>query len=262
MPIKAIIPVLTLVILLISCTACCVGAKLVPNGMTADALTEAAIAAEGGVDTYQFDGVVSMTVEGQTLSVDVTGIVDEQNREIYISMGSSEQIGNTELYIVDGWVYMKTIGPNMTATWNKTPLTNDIWQQRNLPQQQIATLNDLTQADYLSTEAVGTTECYKLGIIPELEKMVIWVMGEEGLENMAPATDLEEIFSDYSMSVWITADTYHIIKTSIEATIVADLEFMIVTMTQSITLSRSHFNEPVSIELPQEAEGATVVTSP
>lgn len=262
MTIKAIVPFLMLIILLVGCTACCGGQSLVPNGMTAAALAEASMATEDGVDTYKFDGVVSMTVEGQTLAVDVTGIVDERNREMYISMGSSEQGGNTELYVVDGWMYMKSIGLNMTATWNKTPLTDDIWQQRDLPQQQIATLNDLTQADYLSTEAVGTTECYKLEIIPELERMIIWVIGEEGLENMGPDTDLEEIFSDYSMSVWIAADTYYIIKTSIQANMIVDLELMVMTMTQSITLSRSHLNEPVSIELPQEAEGTTVVPSP
>jgi hypothetical protein len=87
MNIRAIVSILFCAVLLVACSACCSRESMVPNGMTAAELVAAALAAEEEIDNYQFNGVVIGAMTGGTTTVvDVSGIVDEQNRALHINM--------------------------------------------------------------------------------------------------------------------------------------------------------------------------------
>jgi hypothetical protein len=255
MNIRAIVSILFCAVLLISCSACCGGANLVPNGMTATELVEAALAAEGDLDTYQFDGVVIGSMAGgMTTIVDVSGVIDEQNRSLYINMSHTGHNESMQLYIVDNWEYINVFGPNLSSTWNKTPVTEDTWGVRNLPMQQVNALHNIIRANYVGTETVGGIECYKLEVEPDLVEVLKWFTGEADMEELDPSIDVSDMVSEQSVTVWVATNTNYIVQTVIEATLSIDMEYMIMSVAQSISMTRSKFNQPVSIELPPEAE--------
>lgn len=255
MNIRAIVSTLFCAVLLVACSACCGSGNLVPNGMTATELVEAALAAEGDLDTYQFDGVVIGSMAGgMTTIVDVIGVIDEQNRVLYINMSHTGHNESMQLYIVDNWEYINVFGPNLSSTWNKTPVTEDTWGVRNLPMQQVNALHNFIGVNYIGTETVGGTECYKLEVEPDLVQVLKWFTGEADMEEPDPSIDMSDMVSEQSMTVWVATDTNYIVQTVIEATLSIDMEYMIMSVAQSISMTRSQFNQPVSIELPPEAE--------
>lgn len=243
-------------VLLISCSACG-GGNLVPNGMTAAGLLTAALGAEEEIDNYEFDGVVIGTMTGVTATVvDVIGVIDRQNSALYIEMSHSGHNESMELYVVDDWEYINVYGPNLSSTWNITPVTEDTWFVRNLPMQQVNTLYDFVQANYMGTETVGGIECYKLEVEPDLIQVLKWFTGETDMEELDPSIDVSEMVSELSVTVWIAADTNYIVKTVIGATLTVDLEYMVMSLGQSISVTRSQFNQPVAIDLPTDIEDA------
>ena len=255
MNIRAIVSTLFCAVLLVTCSACCGGANLVPNGMTATELVEAALAAEGDLDTYQFDGVVIGSMAGgMTTAVDVKGAIDEYNKALYIDMSNAERNESMQLYIVDNWEYINVFGPNLSSTWNKTPLISNTWETRNLPKQQVNTLRNFIGENYIGTETVGGIECYKLEVEPDLVEVLKWATGEVDMEGLDPSIDVSDIVSEESVTIWVATDTNYIVQTVIEATLSIDLESVVLSISQYITMVRSQFNQPVSIELPPEAE--------
>ncbi len=257
MNIRAIVSILFCAVLLISCSACCGGANLVPNGMTATELIEAALAAEEGLDTYQFDGVVLGAVSGGTTTVvNISGVIDEQNKSLQINMSHTGHNESMRLYVVDNWEYIRVYGPNTSSTWNKTAVTEDTWAVRNLPMQQVKALSNFIRVNYLGTETVGGIECYKLEVEPDLVEMLKWATGEVDMEGLDPSIDISDMVSEPSLTVWVATDTNYIVQTVIEATLSVDLEYMVLSISQHITMTRSQFNQPVSIELPPDVGDA------
>jgi glycine betaine/proline transport system substrate-binding protein len=89
------------------------------------------------------------------------------------------------------------------------------------------------------------------------------VMGEDIL----PGIDedfLEDVFQDFSVRQWIAKDTYFLIKAEMDMTLELTPAAMgfpeeegLVTMDIKMDMLAYDYNQPVSIELPQEAEEAT-----
>jgi len=257
MNIKAIVSTMLSAILLIACSACCGGDNTVPNGMTAAELVEAALAAEQSLDSYQFTGaVIGAMTGGTTTVVDVSGDIDEQNKALHINMSHTGHNESMQLYVVDDWEYIKVYGPNLSSTWNKSPVTEDTWSVRNLPLQQVSALSDFIAVNYIGTETVGGVECYKLEVEPDLVQLLQWFTGDADMEELDPSIDISEMVSEPSLTVWVAADTDYLVQTVIEATLSIDLEYMVMSIGQSISMTRSQFDQPVSIELPPDVGDA------
>jgi hypothetical protein len=230
---------------------------MVPNGMTAAELIEAALTAEQSLDSYQFTGVVIGAMTGGTTTVvEVSGTIDEQNRALHINMSHTGHNESMQLYVVDGWEYIKVFGPNLSSTWNKTPVTDDTWLVRNLPMQQVNALSDFTGVNSIGTETVGGIECYKLEVEPDLMQLVLWFTGEADMEELDLGTDVSDMVSEPSLTVWVATDTNYIVQTVIEATLSIDLEYLVMSIGQSISMIRSQFNQPAPIELPSDVGDA------
>jgi hypothetical protein len=253
MNIRAIVSILFCAVLLVACSACCSRESMVPNGMTAAELVAAALAAEEEIDNYQFNGVVIGAMTGGTTTVvDVSGIVDEQNRALHINMSHTGHNESMQLYVVDNWEYINVYGPNLSSTWNITPVTEDTWWVRNLPMQQVNALHNFIQVNYIGTETIGGIECYKLEVEPDLVQVLQWFTGEADMGELDPSIDVSDMVSGQSLTVWVAIDTNYIVQTVIEATLSVDLEYMVMSIGQSISTTRSQVNQPVSIELPPD----------
>jgi hypothetical protein len=140
----------------------------------------------------------------------------------------------------------------LSSTWNITPVTEDTWWVRNLPMQQVNALHNFIQVNYIGTETIGGIECYKLEVEPDLVQVLQWFTGEADMGELDPSIDVSDMVSGQSLTVWVAIDTNYIVQTVIEATLSVDLEYMVMSIGQSISTTRSQFNQPVSIELPPD----------
>lgn len=237
--------------------------------MSAQEIAEAAILASAEINTYQFDMDMEMTtaIPGEapvTMTMDMNGALDMPNTKMYADTQLTMSIlletvqMSMEMYIIGDWMYMKVEMFGLPPEWMKTQMPEEemasIWEQQDIAYQQHYLLTGFSEVELLGTETVNGVECYKLRVITDMEKLLEWagVQGElEGLEGLDP----EDVITDYSMTQWIAKDTHITIKSITELTMT--VEEATTSMTQTTLMH--HINEPVTIELPPEAEAAEEV---
>ena len=268
---KRLVGILIAAVLLLAGSACAGQGVLTgtgtptPTGISPEQIVEAAMAAGARLDTCQFDVNMEMAVAGKTsMMMDMNGAVDEADRKMHADMQmrtltpESVEMG-VEMYLMDGWVYMKMEIPGMPSemsTWMKSQISQDAWEQQDVVSQQLDLLADFVEVELLGTEMIGRTECYKLRVTPDLEKLWAWAQMQEGMEEQAPGLDPEDVVSDFSILQWVATDTYFPLFHTVSMTMTIETETIDLHMTMLI----HHINEPVTIELPPEA--ATAVEMP
>lgn len=152
------------------------------------------------------------------------------------------------MYVVDGWQYTRMEMPGMPSYWQKSRVSEDDLEKRDIT----TLVTDFSEVELLGSEMVNGTECYKLRVTPDTERLWQWSQTLEGTEGLDPTLSPEEVISDFSLIVWVAKDTYFPAKISVEITMTIEGEAMGMVMTMLI----HHINEPVTIELPPEAEAA------
>lgn len=248
-------------------------------------IKDKAIAAGAELDTYQLDGDMTMnmlmTIEGEafvvSMAVDMVGAIDKSNKEMYTDMDIIMKMTGEEdiemsmgMYIVDNWIYvgMDIFGAGMM--WLKTQMGAGDWYEQDIVTQQLDILLDI-EVELVGTDTVDGTECYVLDVKPDIDELwaMMKFMGAE--EGLPPELDLEDVITDYSVRQWIAKDTYFTLKTTenlkmvftpesfgIPPELVGEID-MIADM--AIAITTHHINEPITIELPPEAEDAVEVFS-
>lgn len=282
---KILAVVLLLVVLSMSGFAC--GGEGLEVGMSAEEIEirDETIVAGAELDTYQLDGVMTMnmlmTIDGETfvasMLVDMDGAIDKSNAEMYTDMDIIMKMTGEEdiemsmgMYMVDDWIY---IGMDMFGTdmmWLKTWMEAGDWYEHDIVTQQLDILSDV-EVELVGTDTVGGIECYVLDVMPDIEEL--WAMMEfMGAEaGLPPELDLEDVITDYAVRQWVAKDTYFTLKTTESLTMVFTPESFgispelvgefYVTADMAIVITLHHINEPVTIELPPEAEDAVEVLS-
>jgi len=282
---KILAVVLLLVVLSMSGFAC--GGEGLEVGMSAEEIEirDETIVAGAELDTYQLDGVMTMnmlmTIDGETfvasMLVDMDGAIDKSNAEMYTDMDIIMKMTGEEdiemsmgMYMVDDWIY---IGMDMFGTdmmWLKTWMEAGDWYEHDIVTQQLDILSDI-EVELVGTDTVGGIECYVLDVMPDIEEL--WAMMEfMGAEaGLPPELDLEDVITDYAVRQWVAKDTYFTLKTTESLTMVFTPESFgispelvgefYVTADMAIVITLHHINEPVTIELPPEAEDAVEVLS-
>lgn len=280
---KTFIVLVVLTILLVVTFACCPGEEL-PPGVTVDGIVEEAIAAGVDLDTYQFDMYMTMdmvmAMMGETFESTFImyseGAIDESNEKMYMDMymymemaGEEGLETSGEMYIVEDWMYAKLEMLGEPATWMKAPIEAGDWEQHDMASLQVNWLSD-AEVTFVRSETVDGTECYVLEVTPELEKL--WALMQwAGMEEvgLSPDLDLNDVIKDLSVTQWIAKDTYFTRKTTENLTMVFSAELLgispelagdfEVSANTAVTITMNHINEPVTIELPPEAEEAIEV---
>jgi hypothetical protein len=242
---------LTLCALLVSC-------QQSAPASTANEIAQEAIEAIAELDTYQFniDRIITITnEEGQASYVwDIYGAVDEIEKEIHHTMQirGKEASGysveyNHEEYMVGNWLYEKFDDD----PWSKSQ-SEHYWHNRDYASQQLDLLTTLIPVELIGIDTVDGVDCYKVQLQPDKVSLWSWIT-LQGWGQVLEGHQQEltgDIVSDYSIFQWITKDAYFLIKSVVDVAFKVNSDTIVYTETVLL----HHLNEPVSIELPTEAE--------
>ena len=232
-------------------------------------------------DTVSFDMEMPMTMKvvggseagTMTMDVDGSGVIDLANEEMRMTMnmvmdipGVGEQDMDAEVYIVGGWMYTKMALLGLGEQWSKMEVTEETWQQQNQVEPMVEFLETASGVNYLGSKTVNGTECYLFEIVPDMEELGA-LLGQEttsmGMLDFSQF-DIADLYKRLSVKEWIAKDSYLLMKVEIEMVLemsASDLgatadDFDKMTMDVKIVEIFYNYNQPVSIDLPEEALGA------
>ena len=249
-------------------------------------LANSAIATvEADTCKFDMDMLIDMEVVGEpqpidmTMVADITAVVSNISQEMQMTMdmtmdtaGQAEQEMtmdmSMEVYVVGEWMYMKLDIPMLGEQWMKMRLTEELWEEQNLLEQQIQLLTAPVETNLMGAEEVSGTACYVVEITPNMETFSNWLSQQQaaGLEDMDwEELDLADLFKELSYKCWIAKDGYLLMKAEIYLLMeitpkdveAAEGEFEKMTMDMNMEMKLYDYNQKVSIELPPEALGAT-----
>lgn len=238
-------------------------------------------------DTCKFDMnmLIDMEVVGEpqptdmAMVADITAVVSNISQEMQMTMDMTMDIAgqaeedmtmdmSMEVYVVGEWMYMKLDIPMLGEQWMKMRLTEELWEEQNLLEQQMQLLTAPVETNLMGTEEVSGTACYVVEITPNMETFSNWLSQQQaaGMEDMDwEELDLADLFKELSYKCWIAKDGYLLMKAEIYLLMeitpkdveAAEGEFEKMTMDMNMEMKLYDYNQKVSIELPPEASGAT-----
>jgi len=210
------------------------------NGETVDASMVSKIT--GAVNVISKDGKVEMSV---TLD----------------SPGEATIEADMDMYFVDDTMYTLMEIPTLgnISMWVKSDIPPEMHGQMTQVEDQVDLLR-LSEVKLIGTETVAGKVCYVLELVPNpdaLWEFVSQKMAATGVPvpTLEEETIIRDIARNYSAKQWIAIDNFLLCKAEM------DMEMTIsdTTMDITMTLVISDYNQPVSIELPPEAENAIEV---
>lgn len=236
------------------------------------------------VRTGEFDMEMTMDIDGEeegesiaaNMEMDASGVLDIANNQMQMAMnlaltGEEDMEVEAEMYLVDNTFYILTDMLGMGPMWMKLEMSEmeelpeEYWEQADLLELPIELL-EAFEVEVTGSEKVDGIDCYVLEINPDMEQL--WQMFETTELEMADIPEdleghLDEMFRSFSVRQWIAKDTYLLTKQEIEMTMEFTPEAMGFPEEEGeaaidlfITLLFYDYNQPVSIELPPEAENA------
>jgi len=261
---------LTMVLSLVACV------QLPP----AQEIVDGVIESWADVKTYQFDMDMTMDMaaeaEGETFEMtmvtDSSGALDLENRRMMMDMTMSmampglEMEMGMEMYLIGDMMYMFMESPWVEPMWAKLEMPEGTWEEWSQTEAQVGLL-EVAQVEVIGSERVRGIDCYVLEVTPDVEQLWQMVMQQAELtgEEMPDVAEefIQEIFRSFSVKQWVAKDTYFLTKAEIDMAVELTPEAMgfpeeegIMTMDIAISLLAYDYNQPVSIELPPEAEEA------
>jgi len=259
--------------------------------MSTAEIKEMVLATAENIDTYQFG--MNMTqktlISNATDETEITaissgsGTVDETNKKMKLEMMTTMEMPEKakmpetrevkmDIYFINNTLYTKMdMGiPEMPAKWTKMEIPEEYWESQNQIDQQMELLN-ISKVELLEDEKVSDVDCYVLELTPDIEKYWETVMKQEGLGELMQSLkqnvsfDIGEMIKEMSLKYWIAKDTKFPVKTETQIKMVmsssdlniseTEAEFTM-TIDQRANIVFYGYNEPVTIELPKEAESA------
>lgn len=161
--------------------------------------------------------------------------------------------------------YAKVIAPRKAAQWTKRKMPEGYWELQN----QLDLALDLlkrSEIEIVSEVKVSGIDCYLVKVISSKEKLWRMLAGQPGIgeQAMGEGLNLSEAITDISYRQWFARDTHFLMKYQLRMTMlmtpntidIFEEEEFDLTENMNFTVMFHKFNEPVSIELPPEAENA------
>ena len=242
---------------------------------SAQEIVEGVIESMDEIRTYRFD--VDMTsgiaaeAEGEvvemTMVMDLNGVLDLEDRQMKIDMTAKveglpepdETETRMEIYLVGDMIYTMMDVPGIEPMWTKMEMQEGYWDEMNQVESQIELL-EAAQVEVIGSETIEDTDCYVLQITPDMGQLLQFAiqqgaLSEEEVPDVAEEL-LQEMFTNFSVKQWISKDTYFLIKAAIDMGLELEVSLPIDI---SVVLLCYDYNQPVSIELPPEAEEAIEV---
>jgi hypothetical protein len=203
-------------------------------------LLDNVLAADASLDSFKLYITSEMEMMGLSMTINGYGACDRNSQAMYTIL---EDAGN--VYIVDDWMYMEIAGMG----WVKMELIEDMWEEQDITTQQLMVLENYVDVKVLGREQISGTDCYKIEVIPDMQALWDWAMEQEDMGELGYDIDLDELFEDFTITVWIATDTFYMVQSSMDMKMKS-----LGRMVETITLY--DFNEPVNIDLPLAAADA------
>ncbi|HUV44887.1 MAG TPA: DUF6612 family protein [Dehalococcoidales bacterium] len=275
---KSLIAVISLVILLsfplLGCQTAIV--ETITSPPSVEEIVENAVDYLTNITTLEFD--VDLTVDiageenGETVEASmvskITGAVNVISKDGKVEMsvtidspGEATIEADMDMYFVDDTMYTLMEIPTLgnISMWVKSDIPPEMHGQMTQVEDQVDLLR-LSEVKLIGTETVAGKVCYVLELVPNpdaLWEFVSQKMAATGVPvpTLEEETIIRDIARNYSAKQWITIDNFLLCKAAM------DMEMTIsdTTMDITMTLVISDYNQPVSIELPPEAENAIEV---
>jgi hypothetical protein len=250
-----------------------------------DRIVANATTAYAEINTGKFDYTdLSMTIEAVggaepgtvTMVGDGAVVIDIANREMQMTMNMTMDIAEqgeqemaTAMYVVDEWLYTMAEYAGEGEQWQKTELTEELWQQQSYIEQQIDFLKTAVEINYLGSEAVNGTDCYVFEVVPSMEALGnLMVQQLQSLGIDFSQVNLADLFKEMSVKEWIAKDTYWVMKAEVGALLemhpedlgYTEDDFEKMTIDTNTGLTFYDYNQPVDITLPPAALDAEEVS--
>ena len=271
---KKIVSISLLLVMVLSFTTCA-------KEPSAQEIIDGVIESYENIKTYQFDLDMTMHATGEaegeapehTVIMDNSGTLDLENLQMKVdlSAGSGEEMMRLESYIVDGTMYVKPEAPGEQSMWMKQEAPAEVWERMSASSgiENYKELLRTAEVEVTGSEKVEGVDCYVLQLNPEMAELYQAAMepaggiGQAGMLPPVPEELLQEIFSSFSVKQWIAKDTYFLMKVEIDMAIASTPELMDylgekgeTSLDITINFQAYNYNQPVTIELPPEAEEA------
>ncbi len=198
-----------------------------------------------------------------------TGIIDIENRrfEIKVMQDGSSLSGLqtfSRMFLENEWLYIKADILNYEdkdhEIWVKLDLADEqlnrndrLWKDNNPLGQQIELLSTATEITSMSNENINGIDTYVLDIKPDWQVLTDWLSLQPPWRGPR-FFDLPELAKSLTFRVWVRKDTFLLLKSTLE------VEFEMVSFDSSKSTVElkgeakfNAYNEPVNIELPQDA---------
>lgn len=215
------------------------------DGMSADELQESIIETMDGVETGAMAMEMSVEADGESMTMSTDGVMDISEEKMHMTM-NIEMYGQTqemESYVVGDTQYVELDGQ-----WFKEDISNQNTWSENFSEQQ----GVLEEAEilYEETTTVDGHEVYVLTLDADEDVLEDAIESQQGAED--PMAGDQADISAIDVTLYVDTETHHIRQEVIEM----DYEVQGQEATASMTISYDNFDEPVDIELPEEAEDA------
>jgi len=247
--------------------------SLCAQGISPEEIRQKAIESSKNIETCKFKMMMSTELcfgnnsnPKPFTSSSVNGAYDFINRKMFMKMtttmrslkGSFQM--TSESYLINDTMYIKMIYPNGTYRWVKTEMRNDLWNRSNQIKQQVDLLK-ISEVKRLPDETINGTDCYVLELKPDLDKF-IELMVSSKQENIQNISLLKDMLRDVRVKEWITKDKFYPIKTQIVTVMEMPMIIGKIKQVTNMTIELYDINKPINIELPPEAESATLLLQP
>jgi len=208
----------------------------------------------------------TMTFETRSVGEGVLNVTDRAMKMTMTTATSSEETGEI---VSEMEMYMKgdTMYTNIDGNWTKMPgMPEEMWDQQNQVKTQAELLN-ASEIELVGSEKVNGEDAYKVRVVPDTETFTMILnqqMGSMPLYTM----NMTEIFEESEMewTTWISKESHLPLKNQValDLTLTADMMGLPVgemgdvemEIESDSTVIYSNYNEPVVIEVPEEAMAA------
>ena len=206
-----------------------------------------------------------------------TKIVDISKKEMAMKMtipqiySGANLSASLEMYFKDGKEYLQ--GPYGKNPWTKTRFDNALWKRESQIPYLTEILKTATQFNLMDNETINGIDCYVLTITPSSHAAVDFVVSQEqpygaqidtmwggGIPVLRP-----DAYQSGSIKLWIDPNSYLPVKVEVNIDFQGNVGGGIITSTPYTPTTNpvdssfqgqmnfSNYNQPVSIQVPQEA---------
>ncbi|OQX21910.1 MAG: hypothetical protein BWK75_02100 [Candidatus Altiarchaeales archaeon A3] len=216
------------------------------------------IEAQKNIKQYTFESEISYGGAGMGFTMPMNGKVDVENKKIHINMSMMGQ--NMEMYLIGNEMYMKQAGQWIKMT--KSDLERDssgvsgFGDQANQYEKTTEILKSpKTKIDVVGEETVDGVTCYKVNVVPDVEKL------KEQLGKSAGMTrGMEYLINGSSYTIYVDKTTNFIKKEDINSTMEMSAQGMKMNIYMQMKFVYKDLNKPVDIQLPEEVRNAKSMT--